>query len=342
MCIRDSGKLGTSREDLLAGHFHVIYCLFGITASSPETASVVTTSKEHCLSSTSFLKMAAPSFASSSSTAVSATARGATFMILVQISSRALTFLANQLLLRYLSPALLGAATQLELYSISVLYFARESLRVALQRQTSNAQAVVNVSYIPIQLGVPLAYVMGSLYLHSTVVKIAGGEETLAYLREAVTLYGFAALVELVSEPCFVVMQMKMQYKVRAAAETAATIARCLVTFGIVVGASRKGMDVGVLPFACGQMAYASVLLVVYLFNSIAVARQEGFSLIPASIRSYVLRALFFFRSALYIAPCLSYVGPKTTHPQSCLDCFQNLYFISARISTSKLPPNIS
>jgi len=215
-------------------------------------------------------------------------------------------------------------------------------LRVALQRQTTNAQAVVNVSYIPIQLGVPLAYVMGSLYLHSTVVKIAGGEESLAYLREAVTLYGFAALVELVSEPCFVVMQMKMQYKVRAAAETAATIARCLVTFGIVVGASHRGMDVGVLPFACGQLAYASVLLVVYLFNSIAVARREGFSLIPASIKSYVHRALFYFCPITCNAPCLSCVGLKRTHPQSSLASFPNLCLISARISIFKLLQNMS
>jgi oligosaccharide translocation protein RFT1 len=81
---------------------------------------------------------------------------------------------------------------------------------------------------------------------------------------------------------------MKMQYKVRAAAETGATIARCLTTFILVVGASRRDIEVGVLPFACGQLAYASVLLVVYLWNSSTTARKDGFKLIPAPIQSYV------------------------------------------------------
>lgn len=222
-----------------------------------------------------------------SSSAISATARGATFLILVQITSRALTFLANQLLLRYLSPSLLGASTQLELYSISVLYFAREFLRVALQRQTSDIQAVVNVSWIPLLLGLPLSWVFGTLYLRST----AGSG--LLYLWQSVLLYGLAAWVELVSEPCFALAQLRMRYKVRAAAETAATIARCVITFAVVVGASMREWDVGVLPFACGQMAYALVLLGVYVVGSMDDGREKGLrrghSLFPRSIAGYVV-----------------------------------------------------
>jgi len=201
----------------------------------------------------------------------------------VQILSRAVTFLANQLLLRYLSPALLGAATQLELYSISVLYFARESLRVALQRQTSDVQAVINVSWIPIVLGFPLTGGLGLLYLRG-----AGGLG-LVYLWEAVALYGIAALIELASEPWFAIVQMKMRYKVRAAAETAATIARCAVTFGVVVWTSRQGYEVGVLPFACGQLAYATTLLVVYVVGSMEAGSKDKHSLFPRSIvKKYV------------------------------------------------------
>src|SRR4051794_22555687 len=49
---------------------------------------------------------------------LSTSAQGATFLILLQITSRALTFGVNQVLLRYLSPELLGISTQLELYLI--------------------------------------------------------------------------------------------------------------------------------------------------------------------------------------------------------------------------------
>jgi dihydroxyacetone kinase DhaKLM complex PTS-EIIA-like component DhaM len=52
-----------------------------------------------------------------SDNAVSASAKGASFLILLQIGSRALTFALNQILLRFLSPELLGVNVQLELYS---------------------------------------------------------------------------------------------------------------------------------------------------------------------------------------------------------------------------------
>src|SRR3954470_10544401 len=73
-----------------------------------------------------------------STSALSASAKGATFLILLQVLSRAFTFIVNQVLLRYLSPELLGLSTQLELYSISVLFFSREHIRVAVQRQPHN------------------------------------------------------------------------------------------------------------------------------------------------------------------------------------------------------------
>src|SRR5437763_16762901 len=93
-------------------------------------------------------------------------ARGTLYLILIQVASRALTFIGNQVLLRFLSPKLLGIAVQLELFSVFVLYFSRESLRVALQRQPARvdsekrdddqveepksvqSQSIVNLSYL--------------------------------------------------------------------------------------------------------------------------------------------------------------------------------------------------
>lgn len=62
--------------------------------------------------------------------------RGASILVLLQVLSRLLTFVANQLLLRFfLTAPLLGAAARLELYYLTVVFFARESLRVALLGQ---------------------------------------------------------------------------------------------------------------------------------------------------------------------------------------------------------------
>jgi len=215
-----------------------------------------------------------------STDAVTASARGATFLILLQISSRALTFALNQILLRYLSPALLGTAVQLELYCISVLYFSRESLRVALQRRADGLQAVVNLAYLAVAAGVLVAAALGGAYLRAI-----GGADDVPFLRQAVVVFGGAAVVELLAEPGFVAAQQLLRYRVRASAEASATVAKTIVTVAVVVGASRKGVDAGVLPFALGQLVYAGTLLVVYVGYMAGGVAEDGSSLLPRKIQ---------------------------------------------------------
>jgi oligosaccharide translocation protein RFT1 len=220
--------------------------------------------------------------------------RGASLLILLQVISRAATFVANQVLLRFLTAQLLGVSAQLEVYYLSVIFFARESLRVAIQRQDSSvistkhakdgetnksAQAVVNLGYLAIVLGIPLASLFGWLYLNSL------SPNTLASAPNLVVslyIYAAAAMIELVSEPAFVVMQTRLQFGTRATAESVATFLRCGVTLGSAVwGASH---DMGVLPFALGQLSYGAGLLAVYTWHGRGLAKREAFSLLPRRI----------------------------------------------------------
>ena len=213
-----------------------------------------------------------------SNSVLSASAKGATFLILLQIGSRALTFGVNQFILRYLSPEILGGAVQLELYSITVLYFARESLRVALQRQQDGVQAVINLAYLAVLLGAPLAFVLAVLYLRSDLPPIA-------YFPDAIQIYAVSIVIELLSEPGFAAASQKMLYKVRASAEGFAALARTAVTCGSVVLAHRSGTEVGVMPFANGQFAFATGLLVSYLYILRPTGTKEGFSLLPKKMQ---------------------------------------------------------
>jgi hypothetical protein len=214
-----------------------------------------------------------------SNTILSASAKGATFLILLQVASRALTFVVNQILLRFLSPELLGVSAQLEFFSISVLYFARESLRVALQRQAHGTQAIVNLSYLAVFFGTPLAYLLVLFWLRSETPSVP-------YFVEALIIYCLATFVELLSEPAFSAVQQKLLYKVRASAESTATLLRCVGTCGSAILASRLGLDIGVLPFAIGQLAYAASLLGVYVYKTWPVSKSDAFSLFPENIAS--------------------------------------------------------
>ncbi|KXH27322.1 hypothetical protein CSIM01_02606 [Colletotrichum simmondsii] len=231
--------------------------------------------------------------------------RGASLLIILQIGSRAITFIANQLLLRFLTARLLGVSTQLEVYYLSVLFFARESLRVAVQRQETQgsatrhasnnkkdddpkarigreSQAVINLGYLAVLLGSFVTIGLGWLYLSSVDSSTAQTPNFLLALR----LYALAAILELLSEPCFVLMQTRLRFGTRATAESIATFLRCTVTFATAFWASRAGVEFGVLPFAVGQLSYGATLLVVYMSSASRLARADGFSLLPKSLAS--------------------------------------------------------
>ena len=242
----------------------------------------------------------------------SKSALSAALLVLNQIGTRALTFAVNQVLLRYLSPKTYGVATQLELFSVSILYFSRESLRVALQRQhgdddsekaehvdgrgpekdfrrsalshgsTRRIQEVVNISHIAFGLGVPLTTFFAWLYLRSANSVVLAT----AHLHSSLYIYALATLSELLIEPAFAVAKQQMLDGTRVWAEFRASLTKCLVTCATAIWASRAGRNVGVLPFAMGQLSYAVVLNLVYVWNIVHICSQNGASLLPKIINS--------------------------------------------------------
>ncbi|KAL3424362.1 oligosaccharide translocation protein rft1 [Phlyctema vagabunda] len=297
-------------------------------------------------------KTSAPVLSSSSSV------QGASLLIALQFGSRALTFIVNQVLLRFLSPELLGIATQLEVYSISVLFFARESLRVALQRQTDTdkdaeetnskrkdvsegsrsqddesktrqfrspidgrtaagrSQTVVNLAYVSIVLGIGFAVGLGKLYMKTVQAKDPSVLEQ-PYFRDSLNLYGHAAILELLAEPCFVVIQQKSKFKIRAAAEGISTVLRCVITCAAAVWGTRAGVDIGLAPFAFGQIAYAASLLTIYQVSTWRIASAGRFSLLPNPIRSstqvsyflsYFSRPLLSLGTSLFAQSALKHI----------------------------------
>lgn len=253
--------------------------------------------------------------------------RGASLLIVLQIASRAVTFVANQLLLRFLTAQLLGVSAQLEVYYLSILFFARESLRVAIQRQETpstrnsgddddddknhgvrDSQAVVNIAYLVLVLGLAAAGGLGWAYLRYVDTSTA----STAYLEVALRIYALAAVVELLSEPAFVILQHRLRFGPRAAAESVATFLRCLVTLGAANWAWKNEVDLGVLPFALGQLAYGLGLLAVYTWFGLQLASTEGFSLflkrsaLPRESRNSDYVFGYFFRPTLRLASSLT------------------------------------
>jgi hypothetical protein len=212
------------------------------------------------------------------SSILSTSATATLSLVLFQLLSRGTTFFLNQTLLRFLSPETLGLAAQLDLFSITVLYFARESIRVACQREPKRTQSVVNLSYLSIIFGVLLAFGLGRAYLN---FEELGGNGTggVRGFELSLLVYAIGCIVELLAEPAFVVAQQRLLFGVRARAEGVGTVARCVATCAAAFWGYRKGIALGVLPFALGQLAFSFAVLAIYTWSMYPVASQDKFSL---------------------------------------------------------------
>lgn len=259
--------------------------------------------------------------------------KGASFLILLQIGCRALTFIVNQVLLRFLSPHILGLSAQLELFSISTLYFARESLRNALQHKPSDddnkkateecggdkykgsdkfnvshgptrrMQEVVNLSHAAIAIGLPLTLAFTWLYLRKADIAVLESH----HMRSSLYIYALATVIELLNEPAFNVARQEMMYATRASAEFLAFFTRALISCSISTWVGMSGRNLGILPFAAGQLGYAITLNVLYLSNVYPICAQNAVSLLTkpiASSRDYFIsrfsRPLIMRTATLY------------------------------------------
>lgn len=234
-------------------------------------------------------------------------AHGTSFLILIQVVSRFLTFASNQLVLRHLSPEILGVATHLELYYITVLYFSRECVRTAIQREpisnesesadhnnmdkpdskhaqdeAASSQTVVNMSYIAIALGLPLSGLLAFFYQSWATKEVV----LTPYFRESLRIVALSCMIELATEPFFAVVQQRMLYKERAIVETTAAFARSTATCAVSIWAARGDWHVGVLPFAMGYLAYAAALICGYTWQMVASSTKHNYSFWLKSIQS--------------------------------------------------------
>ncbi|KIK53299.1 hypothetical protein GYMLUDRAFT_77546 [Collybiopsis luxurians FD-317 M1] len=204
----------------------------------------------------------------------------------LQLFTRLFTFILNQALSRLASPIAYGiAAIQFELMLSTILFLSREGVRGALLRvkpgqdapmgskqgsknretEKQSGNAAMNVGFVPILIGVPLAIGTSLLY-----VSTASAETRIQpHFYSAVAVYVLAALMELLSEPMHNMAMSSLQTFIRVRAEGVGITAKTLATFLVLVyDASRSnkdGGDLALLAFAFGQLMYGSSVFLVYV-----------------------------------------------------------------------------
>lgn len=209
---------------------------------------------------------------------LSASAKGASYLVLLQFVSRMLTFSLNQAVLKLVTVETLGiASVNLELLSSTILFISREGFRAALIRSNKSQQTVLNLAYIPTCFGLVTTILTCTYYMSS----ITDAPIDVTLYRIAIMLYGLASFLELLVEPLFILASNQLYVQLRVRVEGSAVVLRCLVTFGVLY--FRQNGKEGILAFAIAQLIYGMTLMLGYA--GFFIFKQKSFkSLLPHKI----------------------------------------------------------
>lgn len=198
---------------------------------------------------------------------------GASFLFLALLTTKLFTFFSNQLLVGSISPEVMGVVSVLEFYVSFVLFFSRESERLTIQRATGASKKdiqrkIVNFAYLPLLISIALCALGYYGVKDSAVFKTAFLEPYRPFVFLSVLML---ILLELSIEPLYALNQYDLNFKVRSTIESTAVFVKCLVSFlGVAVAkyyAVENGSGAAVLSFLGGQLGYALVNVVGYLWH---------------------------------------------------------------------------
>ncbi|CCC68644.1 hypothetical protein NCAS_0B05600 [Naumovozyma castellii] len=221
--------------------------------------------------------------------------KGATFLMLGQLFTKAITFFLNSILVRFLSPRIFGITAFLEFILGTVLFFSREAVRLSTlriddnnededeEKQKSNVlQTLANFAYIPLCIGIPLSIVLTTWQYRN----INAYFVTLPFFTWSILLIWCSIIIELLSEPFFIVNQFLLNYSTRSSFESAAVAIGCIVNFIVVISFENNWIDfsklasissviddemlregVAILAFSLGKFAHSLTLLTCYFYD---------------------------------------------------------------------------
>ncbi|CCH58666.1 hypothetical protein TBLA_0A08770 [Henningerozyma blattae CBS 6284] len=240
--------------------------------------------------------------------------KGATFLMMTQIFTKMITFILNSLLVRFLSPRIFGITAFLEFILGTVLFFSREAIRLSTLRIKENQesvsetntystgtkhhshsnnskdvltssnrlskspvlQTVVNFAHIPLWIGIPLSIGLISWQYRNVNSYFVG----LPFFTWSIFLIWASIIIELLSEPFFIVNQFFLNYGTRSCFESISVTTGCLTNF-IVIYAFEKNLlfaipkedleinkeGIAILAFAIGKFAHSITLLLCYYYD---------------------------------------------------------------------------
>ncbi|XP_042354466.1 protein RFT1 homolog [Plectropomus leopardus] len=186
----------------------------------------------------------------------------ASYNVLIQVLFRVFTFLLNAFTLRFVTKELIGVVNvRLTLLYSTLVFLSREAFRRACLSGVSGTnhswRQVINLLWLMVPLGVFWAVLLICVWLWLLEVP---DPQTVPYYGPAVVLFALSAVLELLSEPLYVLAQAHMFVRLKVVAESLGMIAKGSVTVVLVVFAREWGLYV----FSAADLMYTVFLVLCY------------------------------------------------------------------------------
>lgn len=219
---------------------------------------------------------------------LSKSTKGVSFLILQQFFTKILTFVMNNLLIRYLSPKVFGIMAFLTFLHDTCLFFSREAIRICILRISNvsekdeteekrkdmlnienlgknNLQSIINFSYVSLIIGVPLSSILFVWQYN----KINLYFKSLPHFQLSIFILWVSIIMELCAEFFYNLNQYLLNYNTRSKFEGMSLTLGNLVNFltiyfTINAKATISEEGIAILGFSLGKLAFSSILLGLY------------------------------------------------------------------------------
>lgn len=224
----------------------------------------------------------------------------------VAILLRCITFLLNAFVLRHVSGDVLGVINvRLLLYVDTILFVSREAIRKAcLNKPSSSWQATVNLIWLSVPIGLTTSLILGYIWIFS--LELPTGQLLVDQYVRAVAIMALSVLLELASEPFFVVGQVYMYVKLRSFVDMLGLMLRS----GLMVAIVYSDNSVAVIGFAWAHLAATLAQYLTYWlyfrFKIVGQHPELSSSMLMFSLRDFhvdkerYMLAKSFFRQGFF------------------------------------------
>ncbi|XP_057549794.1 uncharacterized protein LOC130827912 isoform X1 [Amaranthus tricolor] len=204
------------------------------------------------------------------------------YLMATQFLARGIPFIFNTWIVRHLSAYDYALyAVQFHLFVTCILFLSREGFRRACMRAEIKSDDSSMEDYAAKVLKVAwLSFPLGIIVIVISCAFIFWWQE-LSYSSpygQAILLNGFACSLELLAEPFYILAQYMFCLKLRMVVESAATLARCVTSYVLIV---RKIDMEKAIVFALSQVSYGGCIFLGYWGYFVFFHRLQRSKLFP-------------------------------------------------------------